>query len=230
MKLVKQSFQILSLGLSNEWADKERTLSPVLFALLFVLLLWFSFGELPSSMGVRVFVAEVFLAMFFALQIAFMRIYEPELEDEALTLFRSIPVHPVAIFLGKIMQCMVVATIISATTIAIGGLFLGESTEIMTNASFLTTLGLVMFGLSSLGVLLSGLTARTSAKQILFPILFFPLTAPVMILGVQSAILSIEDGKLIAELSSSWLGLLLVFDLIYFTLGILVFDELLKPE
>jgi len=230
VRLLRQIWTILKIGLSNEWADKERIISPVLFALVFVLMLWFSFGELPPSLGVRIFVAEVFLAMFFAVQVAFMRIFEPELEDEAMLLYRNARVHPVAIYLGKLLHTIVVAVILTLSALFIGQLFLNQSQDALTNATFLITMAAVIFGLSSLGVLLSGLTARIRSKQILFPVLFFGLTVPVMILGVQASILALEDAKDVSALISSWLGLLIVADLLYFTVGIIVFDQLMRPE
>lgn len=221
---------VFKIGMANELADKERFVSPILFALLFVLLLWFAFGELPETMGIRIYVAESFLALFFALQLSFARIYEPELEDNALTLYRTIPIHPIALFLGKFLQVFLSSAMITLATAAVGALFLGNSISNPFNGPFLIVLLFALIGLCGIGVLLSALTAQIQAKQVLFPLLFFPLTVPVMIIGVQCCIFVLDGSKTLDQLWGSWLGLLIVFDLVYCTVGILFFDELMKSN
>ncbi|MDA9951665.1 heme exporter protein CcmB [Oligoflexaceae bacterium] len=230
MNFLSQSWQVLRLGLSNEVADKERLISPILFAIVFVLLLWFSFGELPQSMGTRIFVAQTFLAMFFALQIIFVRIYDPEMQDDAMALYSCVPLNSYSLFIGKWIQAVLTASFVAVCTALIGALMLADKELNLLNGSFFFVLFLVIIGLCGIGVLLAGLTAKAQAKQVLFPLLFFPLTTPVMIVGVQVCIFVLNGEKTLSELMGSWLGLLIVFDLLYCTFSALLFDEIMKPE
>ena len=84
--------------------------------------------------------------------------------------------------------------------------------------------------LASLGVLLSTMMLRSSAKQILYPLIYFPLTTPVLLSAAESARSILVDGKDLQYLLSSWLGLLMIFGIMYFTLCLLLFGELVKPE
>ena len=58
----------------------------------------------------------------------------------------------------------------------------------------------------------------------LFPLLYFPLAIPVLLASVQATLIFLGGGE---QGASQWLGLLAGFDIIYFTLGLLLFGELL---
>jgi heme exporter protein B len=89
---------------------------------------------------------------------------------------------------------------------------------------FLSILTLMILALSSLGVLLSQMTEKAAGRDLLFPILYFPLAVPVLLAVVQASyclwdIHNREDLNL-------WLSLLGGFCVIYLTLGIVLFEEL----
>ena len=73
------------------------------------------------------------------------------------------------------------------------------------------------------------MTLKANARQILYPLLYFPLTAPVLLGAVQSSRLCLDGGRAAADIKA-WLGLLLGFDCIYVTLGILLFTELVDES
>ena len=51
-----------------------------------------------------------------------------------------------------------------------------------------------------------------------------------MIIGVQCCIFVLDGSKTLDQLWGSWLGLLIVFDMLYCTVGILFFDELMNSN
>jgi heme exporter protein B len=85
---------------------------------------------------------------------------------------------------------------------------------------------LALAGLASLGVLLSAMTLKANSRQILYPLLYFPLTTPVLLAAIQSSILILQKGAF-PDTARPWVGLLLGFDAIYLTLGILLYPELM---
>jgi ABC-type transport system involved in cytochrome c biogenesis permease component len=89
---------------------------------------------------------------------------------------------------------------------------------------------LVIGSLASVGVLLSTLVMRSNAKQILYPLIYFPLTAPVLLSAVEASKDIMTKGSSLEELFGSWLGLLVIFGVVYLTLGTLLFGELTKAE
>jgi heme exporter protein B len=81
-------------------------------------------------------------------------------------------------------------------------------------------------GFSTLGTLLAAMTAHLRAREVMLPLLLFPLTVPV-ILGSVRATETILAGGRLGEVSH-WLKLLTGFDLIFLVVSPLVFEFVLE--
>ena len=79
-------------------------------------------------------------------------------------------------------------------------------------------------GLSSMGVLLSTLTYSAKGRESIFPILYFPLTIPILLASIQASLAFISG----SSDAWNWFGIIGGFDIIYFTLGSLLFGELIS--
>jgi heme exporter protein B len=94
------------------------------------------------------------------------------------------------------------------------------------NISGIPGLALVIFlgtfGFVSVGTLLSALSASTRAREIMLPVLLLPLIIPVIIPAVMATGTILADGG-IGSIASE-LRLLIVYDLIFFVVGQLVFE------
>ncbi len=226
-----QQFLIfLKHGIKAELSDLERLISPILFATTVLLLFSFAFGEVDASFGLKLFIAETFLTLLMTLQLTFARLFEPEREDRAFDLIRTYPISYSAWYLGKYVVVMMVGTLTILPAIVIANLLHNPTS----GASFfswpmlsiiLTSLG----GLAALGVLLTAVVQKSQAKQVLYPILYFPLATPVLLAGVEAAFFYMENNAF-GKTLESWGGLLLAFQIIYFTLGILLFPELVDER
>lgn len=212
-------------GVRAELADKERIVSPILFAMTVLLLFSFAMGKVEPGLRLKWYTAETFLTAFFALQLGFSRIFEPDREDKVFDLLRSYPLSHGAWFLAKYTLVFLLGAIILVPTMLFGALLLHDPNTPLLSLPLFAVAILALAGLASLGVLLSAMTLKAEAKQLLYPILYFPLTTPVLLAAVQST-LALDEGSAFAGTSGAWLGLLACFDIIYFTLGFLLFPEL----
>lgn len=222
---------LVGQGARAELADRERLISPVLFAVTLLLLFAFAMGDIDEGMRQRLYVAETFLTAFFALQLSFSRLFEPDRQDRVFDLIRTYPVSHTAWFVAKYLLVLMLGSATLAPTLVIGA-FLNQTQRLSLFSWFICGVGvLALMGLAALGVLLSALTLKAQARQILYPLLYFPLTAPVLLAATQAS-LAYMNGKealtWIPEAAKPWLGLLLAFDTIYLTLGVLLFTELVE--
>ena len=225
--LARQTWFLLKHGLATERADAERLISPLLFSVTLLVLFAFAVGDIDPSLRQRLYLAEVFLTGFFALQVAFQRLFDPDRQDRVFDVLRSYPVSPLAYFVSKYALVLLQGTGVLLPTLVVGA-FLNQSQGLSLWSWFLVLVSLLaLIGLGALGVLLSTLTLGARARQILYPLLYFPLTAPVLLAAVQSSTLFLENGQSLTPPVRAWLGLLLAFDTIYVTLGVLLFPELL---
>lgn len=220
---------LVGQGIRAELADMERIVSPVLFALTLLILFSFAMGEVDDSLRVKVYLAETFLTAFFALQVSFSRLFEPDRQDRVFDLMRSYPLSHNAWFLAKYTLVMILGGATLAPTLGIGAFLHQSAKQPLFSWAVCGIAFLALAGLAALGVLLSVLTLKANSRQILYPLLYFPLTTPVLLAAVQASELYFRDKAWSASVTP-WLGLLLAFDAIYFTLGILLFTELVDES
>lgn len=231
-------FAILAMqAFRSEWREKERLVGPILFAAVIQLLFSFSLGSLSADLAKKVFVAQSILTSFIALQAAYIRIFEPDSQDKVFDIIRTYPVSREAWFLAKTLVVTVTGLTIVVPTVIVGAMFQSQSNLGFDNTAILRSsmaviaiTSLVIGGLAPLGVLLSAMTLKASARQLLFPLIYFPLTTPVLLAAVNGTdiLLGTAPGSAFPwnELQG-WLTILVAFDAIYFTLGLLLFREVI---
>ncbi len=224
--------QVKALFLQNlkiELSTPERFLSPLLFSITIIIMFSFAMGKMEPSLIVKTFIAQTYLTAFFALQVSFARAFDPDTHDGVFQQMRTYPVISSAWFLSKYAMVVFMGSLILIPTMLVS-LFFSPAVDLSIPFDFLLIPLLVILGLSPIGVLLSTMTMRSGAKQIIFPILYFPMTAPVLIAAVESSQAILLQQSTVSELMNSWLGLLSIFDIIYITLGLMLFGELVKAE
>ena len=229
-RFLSQMRALLGQSLKVEWATPERWLSPLLFAITVLVLFSFAVGMVEGPDAAKLIVAETFLTAFFALQISFSRSLDPDMQDRVFDVLRTYPISPSAWFLSKYLLVFCMGALILIPTMVLSSFFYGKSGVSMLSIPLVAIALTALAGMSALGVLLSTMTMRSGSKQILYPLLYFPLTTPVLLSAVESSKAVLANGDSLETLMSSWLGLLVIFGIIYFTLGLLLFGELVKAE
>src|SRR5262249_55154772 len=86
-------------------------------------------------------------------------------------------------------------------------------------AEFLPVLVLGTIGIAALGTLFAAVAASTRAREVLLPILLFPLLVPVVIGAVKATqgVISPAGGE------PPWLGLIAAFDVIFLSISAVTF-------
>ncbi len=166
----------------------------------------------------------IWLAVMFASVLAFRGSYEAETEDGGLEALLLSPADRGALFLGKagaiVVQLLVLELAVVALVVLLFGIAIGRDLPTLATAFLLGTVGL-----AAVGNLFGVLTASARAREAVFPLLTLPVAIPILIAGVK--VLALSQAARSAE-AASWLGLLLVFDLVYVSVGMLLFGSLLE--
>ena len=89
---------------------------------------------------------------------------------------------------------------------------------------FVTLLGTV--GFCVLGTLISAVTLKARARELLLPLVLFPLMIPVILATIRCMEAILQSGEIGDALP--WLRLLVGFDVIFLTLGTLIFDWVIE--
>jgi heme exporter protein B len=165
----------------------------------------------------------LWMAVLFAAVLASRRAYEGESEDGALEGLLLAPVDKGAVFLGKAAavtgQLLVLEGIVIALVAALFSVSFGREVPVLVAAFVLGTAGL-----SGVGALFGALDASARAREAVFPLLVLPFATPVLVAGVKAT--AIATGA--AGTASSWLGLMVAFDLVILSAGTLVYGYLLE--
>jgi heme exporter protein B len=80
-------------------------------------------------------------------------------------------------------------------------------------------------GVATIGTLFSVMAAATRARELLLPLLVFPLIVPIVIAAVRAT------GSLLAPGGANeppWLGLIIAFDIIFLSLATLLFQYVIE--
>jgi heme exporter protein B len=165
----------------------------------------------------------LWMALLFSAVMASRRAYQTETEDGALEGLLLAPIDKAAVFLGKASavsaELLVLVVAVLLLVVVLFDLSLGSPLSLV--AAF--ALGVV--GLAAVGSLFGVVAESARTREAIFPMLVLPLVAPVLIAGVRATDLAASGrtGEVV-----SWLGLLAAFDVVFLSVGVLVFGSLLE--
>ncbi len=207
-----------------EWRSRDSLTATVFFAGLVLLILGFALG--PSRQRLQQAAPGIlWTALAFSSVLAAQRSFGSEQEAGALEALTLYPVAHEWIYLGKLLgnygQLLVLGALLTPLCDLLFGLPAGPRWP-----ELLLTLLLGLLGLSVIGCFYAAVTTQLRAREALLPVLIFPVVVPVILASVKATCL-LTTGGLGSEVRS-WLGLLVVFDLIYLVCATLIFPYALE--
>ena len=222
MSFAKQAAAITAKDLRVELRGRHAVATLLPFAATLLIAFGFAFGPGRDVLD-RTAPGLLWMAVLFASVMAARRAYQAEAEDGALEGLLLAPVDKAAVFVGKaaaiVLELFALVAAVLVRVVALFDLPLG-SPLVLAGAFALGTLGLAAVG-GLFGVVAEA--ART--REAVFPMLVLPLATPILIAGVRATDLA-AAGR--AGEALSWLGLLLAFDVVFVSVGVLVFGFLME--
>jgi len=211
--------------LLSELRSKEITTAMLVFSLTVVVIFNFVYEPgsehmLASSPGI------LWVAFTFAGVLGLNRSFSRELESGALYGLLLCPVDRSLLFLAKMIGntiFMLVMEVISLPVFIV--LFNLPIAGKLLNLAMVIFLGTV--GFAAVGTLFSTIAANTRAREIMLPILLFPISVPVLLAAVKgTAQILILSGKW--ENLLPWLKVLIGFDVIFIIACMLLYEYALE--
>jgi heme exporter protein B len=217
-----KSIHIAAKDLRSEFRTKQMINSMFIFSLLVIVIFSIALGELLSRTDIidRLAPAVLWVSFVFAGTLGLSRAFGSEMDNGCLEGLKLCPMDRGAIYTGKAISSAVIMFLVEAVTIPIFVVLFNYDINGLAGLSLVIVLG--TFGFIVVGTLLSALTVSTRAREIMLPILLLPLVIPVLIPAVTATGKLLTDGD-IGDIYNE-LQLLIVYDLIFFTVGHLVFE------
>jgi heme exporter protein B len=210
--------------LTAERRTKANFNAVVFLAVLILLLFGFALG--PDAEALRAAAAGVlWLTVLFGGVLAFNRSYQLELENGALEALLLYPGDRKAIFLGKVLANLAFVLLVEALVVPLAAI-LYDLPILRPLPGLAGVLLLGTFGFVVLGTFYAAMASRVRAREVLLPLLLFPMLIPVLVAAVE-ATAALLVGDPMGD-SGAWVRLLAVFDLIFFVASLLAFEHVIE--
>lgn len=214
----------LAKDLRLEWRSKDAINGMLFFSLLVVVLFSFAFDP-TMAVSRQIAGGILWVALLFASVTALNQTWTRELRHQVLDAQRMAPSPASALFLAKVLANFIFVTIIQ---IVIGPLFIVfyNLRAVGQGWWMLAVLPLGTLALVINGTFFAALSLRTRNREMLLPLILFPITIPALLAMVQST-----TGILSGEFDPGlWIRLLGGYDLIFLTISLLLFETILHAE
>jgi heme exporter protein B len=214
----------LAKDLRLEWRSKDAINAMLFFALLVVVI--FSFAFDPTAEESRNIAGGlIWVAFLFAAIVALNQTWTRELRNQVLDAYRISPAPANALFLGKAVANMIFIGVVEALLLPLFVVFynlrsVGPAWQLIP-VFLLGTWALVVNG-----TFFAAISLRTRSREVMLPLLLLPISIPAVLAMVEgTTVILTGDGS-----PRMWLNLLLVYDLVFTTVCLLLFETILHAE
>jgi len=216
----EQVAAILWKDLLCELRTKQTWLGMVLFALLVLVIFSFAFDLRVDSVA-AVAPGALWIAFVFASILGLGRTIAAERGQGSMERLLLSPVDRKAIYLAKLLGNLLFIGIVEMVALPVFAALYNLPIFV---ASLVPVVLLGTVGIGTVGTLFSAMAAATRARELLLPILVFPLIVPVVIAAVRLT----QDLISPAFNEPPWLGLIIAFDVIFLSVSLLTFQYVIE--
>ncbi|HEX8969244.1 MAG TPA: heme exporter protein CcmB [Chloroflexota bacterium] len=209
-----------------EARTRETVLAGAVFALLVLVIFNFAFDlrvENVAAMAPGV----LWVTITFAGVLSLGRSFARERDRRTLDGLLLAPMDPSALYLAKVTASL--ASMLVVEVVALPA-FIGLFNVVVDLPLLVAGLGLGTLGLAGVGTLFAAIAAHTRAREVLLPLLLFPIQIPVILATVKSTGAAIQIPGLERPEIGQWLGLLVAFDALFLSLSVILFTYVIEEE
>src|SRR6266545_6898933 len=221
MQFARQVFVIMGKDLRAELRTKEAINASLSFAL--VVLLLFSFAFDPDEETIRAISGGLLWIVFaFAGTLLLNRSFARELNNDCLDALISAPIPAAALFLGKALANFVLVLAVELIALPLFGIFY----NVHWTAQFWQLMLVIVLGtwaMTVTGTIFSALTVNIRLREVMLPILNFPILIPAL-LGAMQLTSELVAGHPITAANDSWLKMLIGFDVMYTAVSVVLVE------
>src|SRR5688500_5127033 len=168
----------------------------------------------------------LWVAVAFSGTLALGRAFERERQSETLRALLLAPVERASVYLGKFIALLILMIGVELVIVpVIGVLFaapLGRAPWLLAG---LVATGTV--GFAAVGTLFAAMLVRAQSRDVLLPVLLYPMVVPVIVAGVRgtAAIFAVDPNL---DVARAWLTMLIFFDAVFVTLALWLFAPVMR--
>ena len=224
MKFLRTVWLVTQKDLLIEARSKEILYTTLFFAVACVLV--FAFGFVKEGRALEDAAAGIlWIAIAFSGTLALGRAFERERQSETLRALMIAPIDRPALYVGKLLGVLLLLAAVEVVVVPLVGLMF-QAPLFVHGWLMLGLLVTGTIGFAAVGTLFAAMLVRARSRDVLLPVLLYPITIPVIIAGVRgtAALLQVEADLPMARL---WLSMLVFFDVVFVTLALWTFEPVM---
>jgi heme exporter protein B len=220
MTFLAQVLAILWKDIRCELRSKQTWMGMGLFALLVLVIFNFAF-DLRVDNKAAIAPGVLWVAFVFASLLGLGRTIAAEREKGSMDRLLLCPVDRKAIYLAKLLGNLLFIGVVEIVALPV---FAALFDVPLFAGTLLPIVLLGTLGIATVGTLFSAMAAATRARELLLPVLVFPLIVPVVISAVRAT------GSLMVPTVNEppWIGLMAAFDIIFLSISMLTFEFVIE--
>jgi heme exporter protein B len=222
--MLRAIWLIVRKDLTVEVRSRELAYTTLFFAISCVLVFAFSLvqeGRATEGVGAGV----LWLAILFAGNLALGRTFERERQSETLRALMLAPAPRPAVYLGKLAGIVLLLVLTEAVLVPLVALLF--QAELLAHPFWLiSVVSMGTLGFAAVGTLFAAMLVRARSRDVLLPVLLYPITVPVIIAGVRGT-MAIAQPDFDVDVVRFWLSLLVAFDVVFVTLALWTFEPVM---
>jgi len=209
-----------------ELRAKELVYATIFFAAVVLLVFCFAFlgGPRPT---VDVAAGVLWVAIALAGTVGISRAFEREREGDTMRALLLAPVPRSALYLSKLTAISLLMLIVETVALVMVSLLfvisIGAALPMLVALLLLGTIGF-----AAVAALFGASLGRARSRDVLLPLLVYPIVVPVLIAGTRGTVALLVGAE--PEVAAFWLKFLLVFDAVFVSLGVWIFEPLVAGD
>jgi heme exporter protein CcmB len=222
--MLRTAILVLRKDLAIEVKTLEIVMTTLFFAVSCVLVFSFAFvkeGQAPPDAAPAI----LWIAVAFSGTLALGRTFERERYSETLRALLLAPAPRPALYLGKLLGMVVLLTLDEIVLVPLIA-FLFAAPMFARPLLLVAFLVCGTLAFAAVGTLFAAMLMRSRSRDVLLPILLYPVTVPVIICGVRgtASLLAAPPDEPTAIM---WLSILAAMDVVFITLALWTFEPLM---
>jgi len=222
MKMLWAIFAIVRKDFAIERRSRQMITAMLVFSMLVVLIFNFAL-ELDARARISASAGILWATFAFAGTLGLNRSMALEAENKSMDGLLSAPIERSAIYFGKFIGNLLFMLIVELITLPIYSIL--YNTNLFVPGLLLVIL-LGSIGYAAVGTLLSSMAVQTRTRDLLLPVLLFPVVLPLLIAAVRASSGYLNGSA--ADFILPSLNLIIVFDVVMVALGYMFFDYIVE--
>ena len=222
--MIRQALSVAQKDLALEFRTRESLNAAGAFSVTILLLLSFVFDPFSDVLH-DIAGGLLWLTFSFAGALIFSRGFSRELPNECLDTLLASPLSPSSLLIGKALAIFVTLLAVEILSLLVFGIFYGVRWWLRP-LELAGIFALATWGVSIVGAVFGALTVNLKLRELMLPIIVYPLLIPVLIGAIEVSNTLLADHPL-TPYEWLWGKVLLVFSIIFTALAVALAETIL---